>query len=239
MGGDTTNTNYGSSVLVQGTGSWNTNDYIQFVVEQKNNPKGISPQLYFTYVKKKFGSIETMRLNQRLKKLEAAFNKAVEGGQEALGKKLLTELVRETRESAMYAKGIKHFIERDDLHKYKHKIRDGHISDTKLKDFTRKIPDDVLKRKKEVEFLFDDFYVYHYWNQKEADKVEKKQKMDPEEKARMKDPILFGVIKESNRLYFIADWEDEHCDLSFDELVDAIAKDDEAFEINRNPKLNV
>lgn len=34
-----------------------------------------------------------------------------------------------------------------------------------------------------------------------------------------KDPILFGVIAGSNKLYFIGDWIDEYCDLRFDDVV--------------------
>jgi hypothetical protein len=53
----------------------------------------------------------------------------------------------------------------------------------------------------------------------------------------MKDPVLFGIIKETNKLYFIADWDDEFCNLSFEELADAIGKDDEEITIQREPKL--
>jgi hypothetical protein len=198
---------------------------------------GIAPELYFRFVKKKFGTIEQMRLAGRLKRLEAAFNKAVDNGQTMLGEKLMRDLTRELRESAILAKGFKHFVEHDDLNKHKRNIREGYISDTIFKDYTRVIPEDVLEKKKKSEGLFDGYVVYHYYDQKAETKREKKQKMSMEEKARMRDPILFGVIKESTRLYFIADWEDELCDLSFDEIVDIIGKTDDEVTISRNPKL--
>lgn len=200
---------------------------------------GIAPELYFKYIKKKFGVIEKMKLDARLKRLEKAFYKAVENGQIALGEKFMKELVRETRESAMYAKGIKHFIEMEDLKRYKHKIRGGHISDTLFGDFTRVIPDDVLAKKKSVEDLFDGFVIYHYWDEEAAQKAEKKEKMTPEEYSRMKDPVLFGVIKETNRLYFIAEWDDEFCDLSFEEIIDVVGGSDDAYTIPRNPMLKL
>lgn len=200
---------------------------------------GIAPELYFKYIKKKFGTLESMKLNARLKRLEKAFNKAVENGQIALGEKMMREISREARESAMYAKGIKHFIEHDDLRKYKNKIRGGHISDTKFEHFTRVIPDDVLAKKKKVEDLFDGYVIYHYWNEEAAAKAEKNERMTPEEKSRMRDPVLFGVIKDSTRLYFIAEWDDEFCDLSFEELIDVIGKDEEDHTISREPKLNL
>lgn len=200
---------------------------------------GIAPELYFKYIKKKFGLLEGMKVNARLKRLEKAFNRAVENGQISLGEKMMKEIAREARESAMYAKGIKHFIEHEDLRKYKNKIRGGHISDTKFEHFTRVIPDEVLAKKKKVEDLFDGYVIYHYWNEEAAAKAEKKERMTPEEKARMRDPVLFGVIAESSRLYFIAEWDDEFCDLSFEELIDVVGKDEEEHTITREPKLNL
>jgi hypothetical protein len=55
----------------------------------------------------------------------------------------------------------------------------------------------------------------------------------------MRDPVLFGIIKETDRLYFVADWEDDLCDLSFSEMIDAIGKDDEEFELKAKPVLDI
>lgn len=195
----------------------------------------ISPQLYFKYIKKKFGTLEGMKLNSRLKRLEKAFNKAVENGQDALGEKFMKEIVRETRESMIYAKGFKHFIEFSDLHKFKNKIRKGHISDTKLEHYTRVIPDDVLAKKKKSEGLFDGYVIYHYRSPEASDVKH----MSDSERAAMRDPVLFGVIKESNRLYFVADWEDEYCDLTFEEIIDVVGGDDDDYTLTREPKLGL
>lgn len=228
------------------TGNGDVSDYISFeswgtgtanggVSVEAKVTKGLSPELYFKYVKKKFGTLQSMRLNARLKKLEKAFNAAVENGQTALGEKMMREILRETRESMLYAKGIKHFVELEDVRKFKNKIRNGHISDTKFEKYTRVIPKDVLEKKKKVEDLFDGYVIYHYWNENQDDVS----KMTAQERADMRDPILFGVIKESERLYFIADWEDEYCDLTFEEMIDVIGKDDKEYTIPREPKLNL
>lgn len=225
------NTSTISGVMVSGNASYSTNDYIQFVVDKKK--EAIAPQLYFKYVKSKFGVLERFKIDARIKRMEKAFLAAVDNGQEALGQKLLSELAREARETLIYAKGIKHFIEKDVLHKHKNSVKGGHISDTQLKDFTRAIPAEVLKKKKEVEKVFDGFVIYHYWNEN-AEKVRAgKQKMSAEEKRSMRDPILFGTIRESNRLYFIADWEDEYCDLTFDDLMDVIGSEAEKTLTNK------
>lgn len=229
-----TNASAIQQLSVSGVANWG-NGYVS--MEVKKEKAGIHPELYFKYIKSKFGVIEKMKLDARLKRLEAAFNKAVDNGQEALAEKFLKEITREARESVLYVKGIKHFIEKSDLDKHKRNIRGGHISDTKFGEFTRVIPKDVLKKKKEVENLFDGFVIYHVWNDEAEKKREKKQKISSEEKSKMRDPVLFGVIRESNRLYFIADWTDEFCDLSFEELIDHLGSKEEDITINRNPKL--
>ncbi len=220
-------------ITFDGSASWNSSVISGGVrVEQ-----GIAPQLYFKYVKSKFTMLERMRLDSRLKKVEQAFAKAVENGQEALAQKFLNEVIREEKESAIYAKGIRYFIENDDIRKHKRNIKGGHISDTLFKDFTRIIPKDVLAKKKKVEAVFDGFIIYHYWNEAAGNAAAKGQKMDETEKSRMRDPILFGLIKENNRLYFIADWEDELCDLTFDEIVDVVGKEESEITLTKNPKL--
>ena len=66
--------------------------------------------------------------------------------------------------------------------------------------------------------IFDDFYIVFTDYTGEAERTVEKEKRD-------KDPIVFGVIYHTNkdrvptnRLYYIADWTDEYCDLTLDEL---------------------
>ena len=190
-----------------------------------SNKKGkISPQLYFTYVKKKFKLLERSKLNKRIKIIEKAFDEAVENGQNMLAEKILNNLTLLTRETLIYARGIDKYIERDDFMKYKYQINGGHISDTLLKDFTRIIPKKITAKVQSLRDIFDDFLILHYYDEKIEKKLEEKQKMSSEEKSKMKDPVIFGMIKENNRLYFIDEWIDEKCDLSFDDIVDYVGR---------------
>lgn len=218
--------------------SWGEDGQVSVVSQKEAREKGIHPSLYFKYIKKKFKPLENRRITLRLKELERAFDAAVENGQNALGEKFLAELAVTVRESMMLAKGISRYVEYGDLARHKRKIRGGHISDTKFEDYTRVVPRRVLKRKKEVECCFDGFVVYHYWNEK-AQKDAKG--MSDEERSKMRDPVLFGVIRENDRLYFVADWEDEFCDLTFDEMVSVIGSAKrggyEGGEITKNPEL--
>ncbi len=234
----------GASFIVSGSSTALSNEYAVFnilndsnvpygVAVGKNKDRGYDPVVAFKYIKKKFNLIEGWTLKRRLKRLEKAFYKAVDNGQEALGEKIMKDLAIQTRESFMYAKGVKKFIEYDDIKKVKNNIRGGHISDTKFHEYTRIIPKDVLKKKKKTEGLFDGYVIYHYYNKELEEKVQKKQKMSSDEISKMKDPILFGYIKQNNRLYFIADWDDEYCDLSFEEIVSYVAEG----KIDKRPNL--
>lgn len=97
-----------------------------------------------------------------------------------------------------------------------------------MKDFPRVIPEDVIEKFKEAEELkvFDNYLILHYLPKKEQknrgmtqEQMEAQRKKEIERK---KDPILFGVIRGSRRLYYIADWIDDYCDLTLDEFMKAI-----------------
>jgi len=178
----------------------------------------IRPKFYFKYIKEKFSTLEKIKLETNLRKIEKAFDKAIANGQISLGKKIMNKSIILGKELLIRSKGITYFIEQKYLDKYKHKIRKGHISDTDLEDYTRIIPDEVIEKLNKVKDFFDDFVIYHYWNEDQEDVKE----MSSEEKEDMRDPVLFGKIKETDRLYFIADWEDEYCDLTFDEMIEEL-----------------
>lgn len=223
------------SINTSGTSTISGGEYLRIVgdaeysngsIESRISKKtGISPILYFKYIKKKLKFLQKMKLESRIKKIQKAFDVAVANGQDVLAEKFLKEFCAQVKEAELYSNGIKVYIDRSDLHKHKNNLEKGHISNTKYEDYTRHIPKDVVAKKKEVQKLFDSFEIYHYWNE-EAQKDTKA--MTPTEKAKMRDPVLFGLTKEApNKLYYIAEWEDEHCDLSFADLVDVLELEEE------------
>lgn len=197
-----------------------SDELITWGVDKKINIKGISPILYFKYVKSKFSLIEKSKLDKKIREIESAWEKAYENGQDVLAEKFLKNLHVTVKEALMSTKGITKYIDKETLNKYKRNIRDGHISDTLFKDYTRVIPDNIIKKKKAVEDIFDDFIIYHYYNENQKDL----KKLSSDEKQKMRDPVLFGMIKGSDNLYFIAEWDDEYCDLSFDEITKVVGK---------------
>ena len=84
---------------------------------------------------------------------------------------------------------------------------------TELEAFDRVIPSEVIDKIQKAEELkiFDNYYILHY---------------DPtgakniHYTAEPKDPIIFGVIRESNKLYYIADWIDQYCNLTYKDILE-------------------
>ena len=91
---------------------------------------------------------------------------------------------------------------------------DKNLKLTWIKNFNRIIPEKVYLAKKEADDrkIFDNYVILHY------DPQDNGQEMTKAEKEKKKDPILFGVFKNSRKLYFIADWKDEFCDLTLEEM---------------------
>ena len=90
-----------------------------------------------------------------------------------------------------------------------------------IKNFTRMIPCEVIDAKVKLDNLkiFDNYVVMHY------DPDAKSYAMTQQEIEDAKDPILFGVIEGSRKLYFVGDWVDEVCDLTLDALVTELGGD--------------
>ena len=86
------------------------------------------------------------------------------------------------------------------------------------------LPEDVVTKKKAADGLkvFDNWVVLHYDPQghklREIEIVE-------EEEERRHDPILFGVIKGSDRLYFVADWITPDDDITLNKVLKTLGRD--------------
>ena len=144
---------------------------------------------------------------------------AVKGGQTSLVEMLEKEKGIRTYENALFAKGITKLLDEKQLLKFTEKAPKGLCLDW-VKHFTRPIPEAVINRKVECDEaeLFDNYVVLHYDPESKA--TSGKDRADAERKAR--DPILFGVLKGSRRLYFVGDWVDELCDLTLQQIAESL-----------------
>jgi hypothetical protein len=82
-----------------------------------------------------------------------------------------------------------------------------------IKNFNRIIPTEIVEKKiKCDEFhVFDNYCVMYYDPSGETYAKTSRAK---------RDPILFGLINHSEKLYYIADWEDEYCDLTLEDIAE-------------------
>jgi hypothetical protein len=98
-----------------------------------------------------------------------------------------------------------------------------------IKNYTRIIPNDVIAIKESFDKknVFDNYVILHF------DKMGDSSQMTEKEKEKAKDPILFGVSKLSRKLFYVADWTDEYCDLTLDKFLEKIEMDN-ARELTRD-----
>lgn len=159
-----------------------------------------------------------------------AIHNAKIAGQTALIEKLLGEMIANKYESMLYTKGCFYAIPEDKVVEFAKKTeRDVQL--TYVKNFTRPIPEDIIEKLGEVTAyeVFDNYVVMHY------DPQGKNREETKKEEAKRKDPILFGVIAGSRKLYYIADWVDEHCDLTLEKFVDTLGADKDDFLNGEKP----
>jgi hypothetical protein len=145
-------------------------------------------------------------------------------GQVALKEKLIKSLVVNKLESILYAKGMYECIDENVLIELCQKAPKALRLDY-IANFTRNIPIDCIRKKLEIDKLciFDNYCVLHY--DPEDTGTEKTDEEKQKEANKKKDPIIFGLINGSKKLYHICSFEDEYCDLTFDKLTEIVGKE--------------
>lgn len=143
-------------------------------------------------------------------------------GQTALLENLVKELIANKFESELYAHGNYYAITEEQLINFSKKVTTKDVCLTYIKNFTRPIPEDVVEKLVEANKLevFDNYVIMHYDPKKKA--VKPTEKEIAKETIKKRDPILFGVISGSRKLYYIADWVDEYCDLTLEKFVETL-----------------
>ena len=184
----------------------------------KPKPITITPMEFFKSIKN--NSKELSKIEKRVEGYLEALKHAKLMGQTALEEKLTKQIDVVRSETQLYASGFKTIIEEEQIVKFYKKSEKGIRLDY-IKNFTRVIPSDFLETKKllDEKCIFDNYAIMHY------DKDTKGFALTAaEEEERAKDPILFGLIDGSRKLYYIGDWEDEYCDLTLENFIDEFGK---------------
>ena len=147
-------------------------------------------------------------------------------GQNALKERLLGGLIINKYESVLNAIGKYYVIKEEDVVNFAKNTPKGLALDY-IKNYIRPIPTEVINeitKMNELE-IFDNYVILHY------DPDRKSFKETFRELERRRDPILFGVIKGSKKLYYITDWIDEYCDLTLDKFVEVLQREKDTFKI--------
>ena len=201
--------------------------------------KGVSIQKMFKLVKGKTTPLEHRRLKARLARLEKLADELEKNGQFSFSEKAMAAWIVLMRESEIYATGFTTFIDEVLLKKFINKAGDKKkdVLITSLEDFERIIPKECanLIQKAKRNKIFDEIVIVHYDPHLESVSKKEKKKIQ----TARKDPIAFGKIDETNRLYFITDWEDEYCDLTFEDIQDGLKLEEDGITLSKDPRKNI
>jgi len=181
--------------------------------ELKKNQKLISIVEFFTQVTKSYE--ELTPIAEIAEHYEKALTQAKTMGQVALLQRLSDLMDTVKGEAVLIAMGLKKYVSEKQVVEFYEKVgEDKNLKLSWIKNFNRIIPEEVYTVKKDVDErkIFDNYVILHY------DPKDNGEKMTKEEKEKKKDPILFGVIRNSRKLYYVADWKDEYCDLTLEEM---------------------
>lgn len=146
-------------------------------------------------------------------KLELLLKQVRKAKQTAYAEEIENKLLQYQRELKMLEYNIDTYIPEEIFVKYK-KYDNQHLRLDYIGNFDRVIPDqlyNIIAHLTENK-VFDNFLILHQ-------SINKNKKLTKAEKRATKDPVLFGVIKESRRLYYLGDWIDDYCDLTLDMLI--------------------
>ena len=195
----------------------------------------VSPGFYFNALKDKKQKISDATLEGIYDNCLILLEKYEKTGQLDAMKKLLFHIDTIEKERAVLAAGLDTFVYLSDVQNYVEKVQDRVVKIIELERYEREVPDEVIAIYEKVKGIFTKFFVvFTDYTKEHVDKSKKE-----------RDPILFGMFQDkalkanSERLYFIGDWEDEYCDLTLDRLVSEMKtlqpKDVVSFTV-RDPK---
>jgi hypothetical protein len=152
-----------------------------------------------------------------LKRLEGYYkmlDNAESNGQTALFDELAQKIFINIYESVLASHGYTKYIQFGELEELQKKCTRVLDIDY-ISDFGRVIPSKVCQKKKSVDELcvFDNYCILYYDPTETTSKKEAKAK---------RDPILFGLINHSDKLYYIDSWTDDLCDLTIETIADKL-----------------
>lgn len=168
-------------------------------------------------------SEQLMQARGQLEYLIEGYKKAGQYGKAETAKKLVPQLAHELAIAKM---GYTKYVTESQMIDFVKKSERGVMVDF-LRYYEGSIPAEVVQRKAETDekMVFDNYVIAYYADlKKKAVAKEEKQKEQKREKATAvrRDPILFGIVKQTRKLYYICDWITPEDDLTLDKLEEVL-----------------
>lgn len=208
----------GGTLNVTGTASVVTGPNNKIEIQHK---RGVSPAVYFRFVKSKMSAMQLDDLKVRVSSLRYLLDGADLMGQQALIEELERQLVTLFRHQEAAAAGFSRFVPGKYIHGYISKLNQSTVEFKPLDKFPRPIPKFAqvkIKQAKDLR-LFDEYHIL--FNNLLRDNLK-----TTKEKIKEKDPIVFGrIMSDPDNYIFIIDWVDEYCDITLDKIVAIMGKD--------------
>lgn len=204
-------------------------EYLIKLLSKKGKKKDISvTQLntFFNNLKSAVSKIENENVQEVLDNYEFILSSAEATGQVALTQKLKSYSSILKQELVLSLSPFTSFLSEEDVINFynvasKHDKYETKLKLTYIKNFVKVIPSDIiaLKLKADDLLVFDNYAILHY------DYLDNSVEETKEEIAKRKDPILFGLISGSTKLYYIGDWMSDYCDLTLDQIIVKLGKE--------------
>lgn len=197
-------------------------DIFTFKSKKKNEVKKTTTILsFFTSLAHSLNDLKT--LQDIGIHYETLIANAAKAGQTALVDKLKLRLESAKSEIQLVTLNLNKFLTEEQIVDfYNQTQKDRNLKLTWIKNFIKPIPSKILeiKTKLDEQYVFDNYVILHYDPNNDATDLTGHEKK--ERKKREKDPILFGLIKDSRRLYYVGDWIDDYCNLTLDTVIEQL-----------------
>lgn len=186
-------------------------------------------QSYFDDLKEKCVDINLDNLEKSLQEIPAQIQKAEKIGQKFLAEKLKRHIYLIMKEKTLLNYGINKYVSLYDINRFIDGIEDYVVKFCEIMAFPRIIPNEVVEKIEKMKSLglFSEFYiVFTDYTDEEiiSDKAKKQREIN-------RDPIVPNTIDGyQDRYYFIADWVDEYCDITFDKMVNTLQSMDKSYK---------
>lgn len=196
---------------------------VEVIGDKAVDIENITPSVYFDYVKGLKEKIDKDEYNIIIDSALKMIEKCKITKQTTMAKELAHQVELALRELHAANEGFDIFVDRKAIEKYITDVEGKAVKIIELSEYTREIPEDIMEKVSKAVDIFDQMYiVFTDYTKKESKKVAKAR--------RDKDPILFGAFLDKqgdnknkiyveDRLFFIADWVDDTCDLTLEQIV--------------------